>query len=793
MNMPRAVVEGNASPQEFAEYYVSLGLGLLTVRPLTKAPTETGWQTKDPVTDPAAARILFSDPDQNVGLKPGDLFAVIDVDIKRGGKGRESFEALSNRLGPLPRTAEFISPSGGAGLLFRVRPGAGLTTQSRMLGFPDLEFRTGGSHQCLLPPSRFRGDDGAIKPYRWREGHEPWTVEIADLPEVVIQALATYEPETQKANGTGLVAAHLATETKGDRPTDDRLPELAPILEGCNFLRSVDENAASGTVTESAWYAVLSITARCRDGERLSHLISAADPRYSAAETRSKIDQALRASGPRTCANILDKLGFAGCHRCPFQVAVKSPISLGQLPPKPRDPRTPDVTASALLRRVRLQKTVVYDAETDRVFHPETGLVERAKTFAATVRHKVGRNVIDTLLSWPTTPRAPHFDYRAGDRRLFIDGACNTWAAGGVEPVDDPDAAAPILNHLLTLIPHDVSREFFLDYLAHLLQRPSVKIKCSIIVTGDEGFGKSTITDILMGLFGKKNVENVGGKQLSSRFKESLVNRQVIVVEEANHGERYEVTEDLKQWFTGETFPVEGKGIPFFEGRTPRGIFIFSNKSAPLVITTGSRRFMVMKTVHRRPDAAYFGRLYAALEDPATIGSFKSFLLARDVSNFNPHAEPPRTEAREEAEQASLTPLGEKLADMISKEAYPLHRDIVCLSEIATKLQGETKRKIGDVLKSLGAVKVLIAPDGTHRQITLPGGKPLRLWAIRNQRHWQDAEEDAVRAEFTRLPPAENVTSFYDAGLSRAISRAAAAAEQEAAAAMVEEERRSQF
>lgn len=96
------------------------------------------------------------------------------------------------------------------------------------------------------------------------------------------------------------------------------------ILEGCAFLRHCRDDAES--LPEPEWYAMLSIIVRCEGGRERCHEFSKMYPHYSKEETDRKIDQALDASGPRTCEDIKTKFGCF-CQGCPHEVT--SPICLG--------------------------------------------------------------------------------------------------------------------------------------------------------------------------------------------------------------------------------------------------------------------------------------------------------------------------------------------------------------------------------------------------------------------------------------------------------------------------------
>ncbi|MFE1602996.1 phage/plasmid primase, P4 family [Methylobacterium sp. ID0610] len=199
-NMDLSVASGNLLPAEAARIYLNLGMELLPVHPLSKAPVGKDWQTRPGVSNPDQAGIMFLDPEQNIGLKPGDKFAVIDIDTKKGGKGQESWNELNERLGPLPDTVEAITASGGGLRVYRLPAATGLTYQPEMLGLPNLEFRVGAIN-CLLPPSRVRYKPGELAPgevigqHKWKKGRAPREIEIAELPITVIEALRAFNPK----------------------------------------------------------------------------------------------------------------------------------------------------------------------------------------------------------------------------------------------------------------------------------------------------------------------------------------------------------------------------------------------------------------------------------------------------------------------------------------------------------------------------------------------------------------------------------------------------------------------
>lgn len=141
-----------------------------------------------------------------------------------------------------------------------------------------------------------------------------------ELLETYCQHMST--PDQLQANSA------LVTSAVGDQDIVKYPPaELDPVMNGCAWLRHCRDDAAN--LPEPEWFAALSIVARCIDGQRHAHAISAPYPGYSFPETETKIAQALRC-GPRTCSNIRVTLnGSRHCDKCQHLINKSSPITLG--------------------------------------------------------------------------------------------------------------------------------------------------------------------------------------------------------------------------------------------------------------------------------------------------------------------------------------------------------------------------------------------------------------------------------------------------------------------------------
>ncbi|MFK0692474.1 hypothetical protein ACFX5Q_30480 [Mesorhizobium sp. IMUNJ 23033] len=101
------------------------------------------------------------------------------------------------------------------------------------------------------------------------------------------------------------------------------------IRQECPWYNHYTKDGAA-TADEPNWYAIASITARCKDGERIFHQYSGHHPGYSQREADKKLRRALEEAGPRTCDSIRSELGNERfCDSCPHRGSITSPIQLG--------------------------------------------------------------------------------------------------------------------------------------------------------------------------------------------------------------------------------------------------------------------------------------------------------------------------------------------------------------------------------------------------------------------------------------------------------------------------------
>jgi putative DNA primase/helicase len=320
-------------------------------------------------------------------------------------------------------------------------------------------------------------------------------------------------------------------------------PDTPTILKECRFLSACATDP--GNVSEAEWYAMLSITARLANGNQLSHDMSNGHPGYSHSETEAKIEQALQASGPRTCSNINKTWGK--CHTCPHFEKVNSPIMLrGANYIKTQDTGFHDVVIDAKgnprpgkpnhedLRKFFEQQNSYRTLGSSRIVFTWNGKYWREmpdayienfaqahfNPVASTAMVQEFKNLVCrtnlTDPSWfiETTNRRINFANGVLDLgTMELRPHSSEFGFRYVLPYDyDPKATAPRFEKFLREIMCD--REdlvhVLMEYAGYCFSNDTCWTQKALIMTGEGANGKSTLMSVLRGLAGKENYASLG-------------------------------------------------------------------------------------------------------------------------------------------------------------------------------------------------------------------------------------------------------------------------------------------
>jgi hypothetical protein len=221
----------------------------------------------------------------------------------------------------------------------------------------------------------------------------------------------------------------------------------------------------------------------------------------------------------------------------------------------------------------------------------------------------------------------------------------------------------PWLAFMQHLLPNDVEREWFCDWLAHKYVNPHVPgVACVMVATDVEvatfGAGRGLLGSIVSKLIGESYVRGLDFEMLTGATSQAqftdwraktlmvLVNESKSESDSTRWSTRHAVYERLKSLVepraVKHTFAVKGK--PEIHAYSFTSYLIASNHSDAVQIPYNDRRFTVLSN---GPSIAeeMAETIAAWMVQPGNIAELARWLEARDLSNFSAYTPLP-TEAK---------------------------------------------------------------------------------------------------------------------------------------------------
>jgi hypothetical protein len=154
-------------------------------------------------------------------------------------------------------------------------------------------------------------------------------------------------------------------------------------------------------------------------------------------------------------------------------------------------------------------------------------------------------------------------------------------------------------HHLLTLTGAREFADVVLQYLAHVVQRPGVKIRWMPLIQSAEGAGKSILYYLLDSAIGEGNSKIVNPSQFNSgSWNDWAVGCQFLVIEELMlKGKDRQATANLyKDFLTNQTINLVAKFKNAQVVQNVANAIAFTNYHSPVHLDESSRRYYVIKS-----------------------------------------------------------------------------------------------------------------------------------------------------------------------------------------------------
>jgi uncharacterized protein DUF5906 len=260
----------------------------------------------------------------------------------------------------------------------------------------------------------------------------------------------------------------------------------------------------------------------------------------------------------------------------------------------------------------------------------------------------------------------------------------------------DAAAADRWVDHVRKVYPDDA--EHLLNYFAHRVQKPHDKINHGLVLGGTQGVGKDTMIEPVKRAVGPWNVHEISPQQVLGRFN-GFVKSVILRISEARDlGEmnRFTFYEHMKAILVTppDVLRCDEKNLREHSVFNVMGVIITSNRKDSFYLPPDDRRHYVCWTDLTQADftESYWKELWNWY-DAGGDRHVAACLATRDLTNFDPKAPPPKTDAFWQIVETNRAPENSDLADALDELGNP---DAVTLGRIRMIATGDLLVWIAD-------------------------------------------------------------------------------------------------
>jgi Family of unknown function (DUF5906) len=303
----------------------------------------------------------------------------------------------------------------------------------------------------------------------------------------------------------------------------------------------------------------------------------------------------------------------------------------------------------------------------------------------------------------------------------------NTWRE--YKPTTDkPPALSPLCREYFErLLPVESERHLFLQWVAHIFQRPAERPSWHVMFTSEPGTGKGfLVEELLHPLLHHTQVIATYAK-LTGQFSTTLEDNLLVLLDDCKARTEAQQT-TLKSLLSEERAYVERKGLQGGMVQTYTRFILASNEAKPLDLEASERRWFVPTAMVHKVDLeetqAFIESFQDWLDLPGSLDAVYQFFVTYDLDGFK-HKYVAKTATLEGMVKLSKGIHGDLLQDFIAE-----HRVFTTAEWMAEyDKQGMPKlrdaKAIPALLLEAGYEKGLRTIRGTRLTLCYPVGMTL--------------------------------------------------------------------
>lgn len=222
---------------------------------------------------------------------------------------------------------------------------------------------------------------------------------------------------------------------------------------------------------------------------------------------------------------------------------------------------------------------------------------------------------------------------------------------------------------------------WFMTWLAHIIQKPTLKPGSTVVITGRKGTGKSTLFDYMNQLLGRHGITVSQRKQIVGQFNGHLATTLLMVCEEAFWAADPQAEGVMKDMITNKSMLIEKKGYDPIQSLNYTRLALISNMDWVVPASLkDERRFGVFRCSDaRRGDIEFFDAMRTQMEKE---GGLEAMLY--ELMNYEPLDgswgvlyTPPATMALQQQQVETLSGVQKFMLELVKAGSYETNNDAI--------------------------------------------------------------------------------------------------------------------
>jgi len=249
----------------------------------------------------------------------------------------------------------------------------------------------------------------------------------------------------------------------------------------------------------------------------------------------------------------------------------------------------------------------------------------------------------------------------------------NRWRDARPELLGAGNDISMWMKHCQELVPEQAELDHIFDVMAFKVQNPKIKVNHAILHAGDEGSGKDTFWAPFIWAVCGDHLKNRGimdNNSVNSQWGYQLESEVLIINElkEPDAATRRQLANQLKPIIAAppEMLPINRKGLHPYMMANRLFVLAFSNDPVPISLASQDRRWFCVWSTAPRMNSDQAKKIW----DWYRLGGFAciaKWLMARDVSKFNPSAAPAMTEFKQNLIEHGMSMAESFLVEMMKE------------------------------------------------------------------------------------------------------------------------------